>query len=90
MEDNATHVAGESLKDLELALDHLKICVLPCGCLGLDGTVPRLLSQSLERALKTIDAETTEWADEQELEYQGVDSVRGLLRRIGRTEAPDS
>ena len=90
MEDNTIYIAGETLADLERALDHLDICDLPCGCLGFNGTVPRLLSQSLERALKTIDAETTEWADEQELDYEGVDSVRELLLRIGRAETTDS
>jgi hypothetical protein len=90
MEEHTTFIAGEPVASLDAALDHLRICDLPCGCLGFSGTVPRLLSQSLERALKTIDAEISEWADEEELDYEGVDSVRELLLRLGRAEAVDS
>jgi hypothetical protein len=90
MEDDTVYIAGEPLPDLERALGHLKVCDLPCGCLGFSGTVPRLLSQSLERALKTIDAEVSEWADDEDLEYQAVDSVRELLMRLGRAEVADS
>jgi hypothetical protein len=86
MEDHITFIAGEPLADLERALDHLKICDLPCGCLGLDGTVPKPLSQTLERALKTIDAEVSRWVDDEGLDYLWVDSVRELLRRLGRAE----
>ena len=90
MADQTTFVAGESLEDLENALDHLKICDLPCGCLGFSGTVPKLLSQSLERALKTIDAEISEWEDDADFDYQAVDSVRELLLRLGRAQVADS
>jgi hypothetical protein len=87
MEEHATFIAGEPIADLELALDRLKICDLPCGCLGFNGTLPRQLSQILERALKTIDAEVSEWAEEhEEDEYEGIDSVRELLLRLGRAE----
>ena len=86
MEDRIIFIAGEPLPTLDEALDQLEICDLPCGCLGLDGTLPELLSQCLARALKTIDAELTEWADDQNADYQGVDSVRELLHRLGRIE----
>ena len=87
MKDHTAFVAGETVADLDRALDRLKICDLPCGCLGFNGTLPKLLSQTLERALKTIDAEVSEWADEHEEEdYGGIDSVRGLLLRLGRAE----
>jgi hypothetical protein len=86
MEDHTTFIAGEPLANLEEALDHLKICELPCGCLGFDGALPRVLSQSLERALKTIDAEISELVDSEENDYEAVDSVRELLLRLGRAE----
>jgi hypothetical protein len=86
MEDHIIFVAGEPLSTLEKAVDQLEIYDLPCGCLGLDGTLPKLLSQCLARALKAIDAELTEWADGQNVEYQGVDTVRELLHRLGRRE----
>jgi hypothetical protein len=89
MEDRHIFVAGERLDTLDQALDLLDICELPCGCLGLDGTLPELVSQCLARALKTIDAEPTEWADHQDVKYQGVDSVRELLHRLGRKEMTD-
>jgi hypothetical protein len=80
------YVAGEPLGTIEHALDHLTICNLPCGCLGFEGTLPKELSQSLERALKTIDAELSECADTDYLSDKEMDSVRELLLRIGRTE----
>jgi hypothetical protein len=91
MKDHTAFVAGEPVADLERALDHVKICDLPCGCLGFNGTLPRLLSQSLERALKTIDAEVSERAGElEEDDYEGIDSVRELLMRLGRAQAMDN
>lgn len=91
MKDHTAFVAGEPVTDLERALNGLKICDLPCGCLGFNGTLPKLLSQSLERALKTIDAEVSEWADEhEEDDYEGIDSVRELLLRLGRAESSDN
>ena len=91
MKDHTAFVAGEPVTDLERALNRLKICDLPCGCLGFNGTLPKLLSQSLERALKTIDAEVSEWADEhEEDDYEGIDSVRELLLRLGRAESSDN
>lgn len=87
MEDHTTFIAGEPLADLEMALDNLRICDLPCGCLGLSGALPKWLSQSLERALKTIDAEIAERAEEQRLDDEARDSVRELLLRLGRIDA---
>ena len=89
MTDRIIFIAGEPLPTLEEALDQLEISDLACGCLGLDGMLPALLSQCLARALKTIDAELTEWADDQNVDYQGVDSVRELLHRLGRMEMTD-
>lgn len=86
MNQNTTFVAGEPVEDLEYALDHLSISDLPCGCLGFSGTLPIWLSQSLERALKTIDAEIAERAEEEELDVEEEDSVRELLLRLGRCE----
>jgi hypothetical protein len=87
--DRIIFIAGEPLPTLDEALDQLEICELPCGCLGLEGILPALLSQCLARALKTIDAELTEWADDQNVDYQGVDSVRELLHRLGRLAMTD-
>lgn len=87
MNRQTSYVAGEPLDSIEHALDQLKICDLPCGCLGFSGTLPMDLSQSLERALKTIDAELSERADEEHLTDEQMDSVRELLRRVGRNTA---
>ena len=89
MTDHAIFVAGEPLADLEHALDHLRIVELPCRCLGFDGTLPRLLSQSLERALKTIDAQIAERAEEEDLDDEAMDSVRELLMRLGQAQTVD-
>lgn len=86
MKSYMDHVAGEPLGMIEHALDHLKICELPCGCLGFEGTLPKELSQTLERALKTIDAEISELADTEFLSDKEMDSVRELLLRVGRTK----
>jgi hypothetical protein len=87
MDSHMDYVAGEPLQMIEHALAHLKICDLPCGCLGFTGTLPTDLSQSLERALKTIDAELSELADTEDLSDEEMDSVRELLLRLGRSEA---
>lgn len=89
MEHQTVFVAGEPLAELEHALDHLRIVELPCRCLGFDGTLPRLLSQSLERALKTIDAEIAERTDDEDLDDEAMDSVRELLLRLGRVQTVD-
>jgi hypothetical protein len=86
MNNKTIYVAGEPLEDLRRALDGLQICDLPCGCLGFSGTLPRELSRSLERALKTIDAQICERADEELLDNEKMDSVRELLLRVGRSE----
>ncbi len=89
MNNDTIFIAGESLADLETALDKLRICDLPCGCLGFSGTLPKWLSQSLERALKTIDAELAERAETQELDNEAMDSVRELLLRLGLAKTAD-
>jgi hypothetical protein len=83
MKKEAITVAGERLVDLEAAFDCLEIGFLDCGCLGLSGEIPRHLSQSLERALKALDAELFEREDEGPLTDEERDSVRQLLIRIG-------
>jgi len=84
MNRQTSYVAGEHLESIEHALDQLRICDLPCGCLGFSGTLPTHLSQSLERAVKTIDAELSERAEMEDLTDVQMDSVRELLRRVGR------
>lgn len=86
MNDYTITIAGERRTDLEDALDRLHISVLPCGCLGFSGTLPKQLGQSLERALKTIDAEIAEQAGIQSLDDEATDSVRELLLRLGRAQ----
>jgi hypothetical protein len=83
MKKEAITIAGERLVDLEAAFDCLEIVFLDCGCLGLSGEIPGHLSQSLERALKTLDAELSEQEDEGSLADEERDSVRQLLIRIG-------
>lgn len=89
MNNRAVIVAGERAVDIEDAFDRLRISVLPCGCLGLSGTLPNELSKSLERALKTIDAEIAERAEHEALDNAAMDSVRELLLRIGHTPSVD-
>lgn len=86
---HTTFVAGERLTNLEDALDGLTVSDLPCGCLGFSGTIEKWLSQSLERALKTIDAELAERAETQELDNESMDSVRELLVRLGLAQIAD-
>lgn len=89
MNIHTTFVAGERLTNLEDALDGLTVSDLPCGCLGFSGTIEKWLSQSLERALKTIDAEIAERAEGEMLDVDAMDSVRELLLRVGRTPTAD-
>jgi len=86
MNNHTITVAGERRADLEDAIDRLHISVLSCGCLGFSGTLPRRLSQSLERALKTIDAELSERAEVRADDDEPTDSVRELLLRLGHAQ----
>lgn len=83
MKKETITVAGERLGDLEAAFDCLTISTLDCGCLGLGGRIPHHLHQSLERALKAIEAEISEREDIDELSDEEKDAVRELLLRIG-------
>ena len=60
---------------------------LPTVKIGIRQEGRELLSQSLERALKTIDAELSERAEDEDLSDEESDSVRELLLRVGRSEA---
>ncbi len=86
MNENATIVAGERLADLEAAFDCLTISTLECGCLGLGGNIPHHLHQSLERALKAVEAEIAERDDYDDLNDEETDAVRQLLLRIGAVQ----
>jgi len=87
MKKNTITVAGESLQDLEAALDHFDITFEECGCVSMSGSLPEHLSQALERALKTIEAEITEYDDEVYLDDEVTDPVRQLFLRIGAAYA---
>jgi hypothetical protein len=89
MKNETITIAGERLADLEAAFDYLTISTLECGCLGLGGPIPHLPRQSLERALKTIEAETAERDDYSDLDDEQKDVVRVLLRRIGAVQPVD-
>ena len=89
MKNETITIAGERLADLEAAFDCLTISTLECGCLGLGGRIPHYLHLSLERALKTIEAETAERDDYDDLDDEEKDVVRVLLRRIGTAQTVD-
>ena len=89
MKNETITIAGERLADLEAAFDCLTISTLECGCLGLGGRIPHHLHLSLERALKTIEAETSERDDYDDLDDEERDVVRVLLRRIGVAQTVD-
>ena len=89
MKNETITIAGERLADLEAAFDCLTISTLDCGCLGLSGPIPHHLHLSLERALKTIEAEISESDDYDDLDDEKKDVVRVLLRRIGAVETVD-
>ena len=89
MKNETITIAGERLADLEAAFDCLTISTLECGCLGLGGPIPHHLHLSLERALKTIEAEISEKDDYDEIEDEKKDVVRVLLLRIGAAQAVD-
>jgi len=86
MKNETITIAGERLADLEAAFNCLTISTLECGCLGLGGPIPHHLHQSLERALKTIEAEIAEMDDYADLDDEETDVVSVLLRRIGAVQ----
>jgi len=83
MNKNTTTVAGESLEDLEAALDCFDMTFEECGCVNMSGTLPGHLSKVLERALKTIEAEIAEDEDDVGLDDEVTDPMRQLFLRIG-------
>ena len=85
MNNRAVIVAGERAVDIEDAFDRLRISVLPCGCLGLSGTLPNELSKSLERALKTNDAECAQRAEPHALDNAAKTPVRARVPALATT-----
>ncbi|NHZ71326.1 MAG: hypothetical protein GWP18_06755 [Proteobacteria bacterium] len=83
MNTNQPLIAGERLEDLEAALDYMCFTVDDRGEITMTGAVPEHLSRCLERALITIENETS---------TQGHGTcgsaawhpMRQLLLRIGR------
>lgn len=80
-------VAGEILEDLEAALDCFDIMFQECGCVDMAGTLPPDLSQVLERALKTVEAEVAEANPESWLDDAELQAMRQLFLRIGAAYA---
>jgi hypothetical protein len=76
-------VAGERLEDLEAALDHFDIEFEECGCVNMSGSLPEYLSQCLARALRTIEAEMSESADDHSFDAPEWNPMRELFLRIG-------
>ena len=86
MSQHSNFVAGELREDLNDAFDHVRIVDLVCGCLGFSGSLPFVLSQSITRALKTIDAEQAHQNGYQHHDDAPNDPVRELLHRLGRAD----
>lgn len=87
MKNNTITVAGERLEDLEAALDHFDITFQECGCVNMSGSLPEHLSQILDRALKTIEAEITDHDNGVHLDDEVTDPMRHLFLRIGAAYA---
>jgi len=87
MNKNAITVAGESLEDLETALDHFDIEIEASGRVHMSGALPPHLCQVLERALKTIEAEIAECHDDVCFDDGEMYPMRQLLLRIGAVYA---
>lgn len=83
MNKNTIIVAGESLQDLETALDHFDIEIEPCGRVNMSGALPPHLCQILERALKTIEAEIADCNENVSFDDGEMYPMRQLLLRIG-------
>jgi len=83
MNKNSITVAGESLEDIEAALDCYNITFQECGCVNMSGSLPPELSVVLKRDLKTIEAEVAAdnpytWLQDAELQ-----TIRQLFLHIG-------
>jgi len=76
-------VAGESLEELEAALDCYDITFEECGCVTMRGSVPADLRRVLERALKAIEAEVAAANPRTYLDDAGLQPMRQLFLRIG-------
>jgi len=87
MNKNTITIAGESLEDLEAALNHFDIEFEACGRVNMTGALPPHLCQILERALKTIEAEIAECHDGVSLADGEMHPMRQLFLRIGAAYA---
>lgn len=79
---NNTTIAGERLEDLEAALDLFELAIDDCGCLVMTATLPSHLSQCLNRALKTIEAEMASGIDSSTFEERSSNPMSELLVRM--------
>lgn len=82
MSKNTITIAGETLEELEAALDCYDITFEECGCVNMSGRLPEHLSQVLARALRTVEAEISE-SDGLSIGDWGADPMRQLFMRIG-------
>ena len=87
MTDKTITIAGEHLEDIEAALDLFELAIDDCGCLVMTAALPQRLSQSLNRALKTIAAEMAAGTDSATFEERHFDPMAELLTRIGEIRA---
>lgn len=87
MNNNTITVAGESLEDLEAALGYFDIEIEESGRVNMSGALPPHLSEILERALKTIEAEIAERYPDASFDDGELYPMRQLFLRIGATYA---
>ncbi len=83
MNKNTITVAGESLEALEIALDHFDIEFEACGRVNMSGALPPHLAKVLERALKTIQAESAGSDDDVAFDNGEMHPMQQLFLRIG-------
>jgi hypothetical protein len=82
-----TIIAGERLEDIEAALDLFELAIDDCGCLVMTAALPQRLSQCLNRALKTIEAEMAEGIDSSTFDERDYNAMGELIVRIAEIRA---
>jgi hypothetical protein len=87
MARNTIIVAGERLQDLQAALDMFTLEIDSRGCVVMTAVLPHDLSQCLNRALKTIEAQMAEGLDCDTFEERRPNPMDELFRRIGDIES---
>jgi hypothetical protein len=85
MTDKTITVAGESLEDIEAALDLFELAIDDHGRLVMTAALPQRLSQSLNRAIKTITAEMTSGRRASTFNERSHNPVDELFTRVAET-----